>query len=139
MPDFLGQQTETLLLKSESHKMAHEFEVAGAAVSKLQKVKLNNAGNIVALAADDDEHLHIGYTLHDAAVGEKATVVVRAYALIKAEAQAAVNAGPVRFKGFNSTTKRNTYAAATTAAHTIGWTLNAATSAGDELWVLVKN
>jgi hypothetical protein len=138
MPDSFGTQTEQLLLKSESHKMAHEFEAA-AAIKKLQKVKLNNAEKVVALAADDDEHLCIGYALHDAAIGENTTVVVRGYALIKGISQAAVVSGPVQHKGFNATVNLNSYAAAASAAKCVGWNLTTAAAADEEIWVLVKN
>jgi len=136
MPESLGSETKTLLIKSESHKMAHEF-TALAALKKTQLVKLNTAGQIVALAADNSEHLHIGYVIHDVAAGKKGTVVMRGYSIIKG-ISTGNNAGPVMYKGFDAVENLNSYATATSQDVCVGWALETAI-ADEEIFVVIKD
>lgn len=133
-----GDETKQDIIKSESHKLHHEFE-AGANLTKRQMVKLNSAGAIVALAADDDEDEHIGVVLHTVTTGKRATVAVRGYMIIPIEIAAdSTVAGPVQMKGHNGTTKMDTVGASTAPAKSIGWLLEGGDD-GDVSELLIKD
>lgn len=132
----LGDQTRTLFLKGpEAHKLHHEFTVAtGSTIKKGQPVKLNTSGDIVPLGAADERHLMIGHSIHNGKAGELVTIVMVAHMIIIAQADAELNAGPVKYKGMSAVAgdkDYSVYVAATTAVTTQGWALDKAEESGE--------
>tara|TARA_R110002126_G_C10371671_1_gene493460 strand:- start:307 stop:735 length:429 start_codon:yes stop_codon:yes gene_type:complete len=142
MPETLGSITKTTFLNEvENHKLHLEFEVeTGQSVEQGQPLVLTATGTVQAAGAGASKHLVIGYSLHQSAAGELCTVGMRAYAVTFSEAETAVAAGPVKYAGFNATTVYNKYEDdAVTAADAIGWSLDAAASAGDIIRVALMD
>lgn len=101
----LGAQTRSIFLKEvQSHKLHQEFIVADANTVKVgQPVKLNAAGEIVPAATGEFFRNIIGFSVHNAAAGETATVGMKAFGLVWARANAdAQVAGPVAYKGLSA-------------------------------------
>lgn len=107
MPEPFGDTTKTLFLKSESHKLFQEFEVAsGQAVKKGQPVALVTGGHVQP-AATASAHTIVGVSMHDGAAGELVTVMMRAHLITFAEAATdGLVAGPVLVHAnlYNATT-----------------------------------
>lgn len=145
--DHIGQQTpQATFLNLEAHKLHREFEVADDVEIKLgQPVKLTDEGKVTPLLAEDSAHLSIGVSVHQKTslyknvVGQKfnVTVAMKAYAVITAEATGELEAGPVKYSGYNDTSKRNQYVAAADAATTQAYNLTPADAAGDIIEVAI--
>lgn len=99
----LGNTTRSVFLKeAQSHKLHQEFTVAaGNSVKIGQPVKLNAAGEIVPAATGEKSVNIIGFSVHDAAATELATIAMKGYGIVWARANATQNAGPVAFKGMS--------------------------------------
>lgn len=139
MPNSLGTQTpEVIVHKSESHKLHQEFDNT-VVISKGQLVKLDSTGKVVPIAADDDENVAIGYSIENSPANDKCTIATRGYGILKAQAQAALSPGPVQMKAFDTVTKLNQFATSSGQNKAIGWSLDAAASAGDIILVLIKD
>lgn len=141
---FGNDTKKTLFLKGpESHKLHQEFVVAaGQTVKKGQPVTLNTDGEVVPAGANAASRTIIGYSVHTGAAAEYVTVAMKAYALVWAMPNAAVNAGPVAYDGLNTTD--NDYssfkaaagtAGASTAEEVTGWALDKATAADEPIRV----
>lgn len=140
----LGSKTQTIFLKGiENHKLHHEFEVAeGETISKGQPVYLNTDGEVCAAkkAGEGGEgdpatpaNAIIGWSIHNGSEGEVVTVGMKAFGIVWAMPNAALNAGPVEYDGMNDEDPTfNSFVVATGANTTIGWALDKA-SAADEL------
>lgn len=137
----LGTTTKSLFLKGvENHKLHHEFMVAtGATIKAGQMVKLNSTGEIVALAAGDNQDLFIGVAIHDAAEETLCTVATRGYTIIRAESGAALNPGPVQAGTFDTVNSVNEFVTSTGHDKSIGWALDVAAGANEEIRVLIKD
>lgn len=131
-----GDTTETLFLKGfEAHKLHHEFTVAtGATIRKAQPVKLTAEGEVEpADTAEVSENI-IGYSIHNGNAGELVTIAMKAYGIVYCRPNAAVEAGPVQYAGQNTTDERfPAVAAATDATTLMGWALDEAEAADDEI------
>lgn len=139
MPNTLGSETTTIFLKGvENHKLHHEFE-AGAALKAGQMVKLNATGQIVALAAGDNQDLFVGVLIHDTDSGDLGTVATRGYTILRAESSAALTPGPVQAGTFDGTNLVNEFATSTGHDKSIGWALDVALAANEEIRVLIKD
>jgi hypothetical protein len=97
----LGGNTSTTIYKKNGNEIHQEFVVAeGEDLALGQPVELNTNGTVEPLgAASVVETACIGMSLHKAAAGVIATVMVRGRAIIYARAAADVDAGPVKFSG----------------------------------------
>lgn len=136
-----GEKTKTVYLNGiEAHKLHLEFNVGtGSTVKKGQPVVLNSDGTVrpIAGTAGADAAAIIGYSVHDGAAGELITVGMRAFAVVYAEAGAALNAGMVMAIATAPTDPmyvRYTQGAATTMN---GWALDDAAAAGELIRVAV--
>lgn len=129
MPYLFGTETKTIVLKSESHKLFHEFEVeAAVTVKKGQPVYITGDGQVSPALVGTAANLMIGFSMHDGVAGELVTVMMKAYAIIFAECEtAALVAGPVRIGSaavYNATTGYVLIDDFTvTAANQIGWAI----------------
>lgn len=141
-----GEQTKTLFLKGiEMHKLHHEFEVATAAsIKKGQPVKLNAAGEVIPAVANEPARNIIGYSIHNGEAGELVTVGMKAFAIVWASPEAAVDAGPVAYNGQNTTDPYYPAVVATTGTagtstqeEEMGWALDQATAADDLIRVAI--
>jgi len=142
----LGGQTTTTIYKRVLDQLQQEFTVAATfAVEVGQPVKLTATGEIQPLAEDDNMGLCVGFSLHKRAAGGIATVQMRANCIIYANSKGPLNAGPVAFAGTIAAADRepqhvvNTFKtiAAGNAAQ-LGWALDDATEAGQEIRVAYK-
>lgn len=137
----LGNQTRTLILQEEAHKLTVELECAGA-VKKGMPVKLTATGTITPWAKTDLQHLCIGYAYGDAAIGELCTIWTRGYMLVNALSHAAASAGPGAYES-TVTSGANTgytkWSGAADATTIGGWILDQATGADQPIRVLLKN
>ena len=130
----LGKQAQTVVLKTESHKLHHEFTVkAGSSIKKGQPVKLHTDGTIEPLGVGVEEHISLGYALFSAEENEYVTIVMRGYAILFVQAFDAFDAGPVKYKDFGTGTIDSlpNYIGATDSSDSQGWALEAAASEGD--------
>lgn len=135
-----GEKTQTIFLKHiENHKLHQEFEVApGVEVKIGQPVILNTDGEIEPAGAAAPAHTIIGYSIHNAGEDDVATVGMKAYAIVWAYPNAAVDAGPVAFEAISTTDdKYMSYAAAVDGTTLAGWAIDPATAAGDRIRVAV--
>lgn len=112
MPYLVGEDSSTLILKSESHKLFQEFEVETAvAVKKGQMVYITGDGQVSPALIGTTTQQIIGISMHDGLAGELVTVMMKAYAIVFMECEtAALVAGPVRVgtaSPFNATTGYN--------------------------------
>lgn len=109
MPYLFGTDTKTKILKSESHKLFHEFEVvAGTNIKKGNPVVLETVGTIDIAADGATPDKIIGIAMQDADAGELVTVMMRGHAIIFCEWKAAAsNAGPISFDAYNGTSGYN--------------------------------
>lgn len=132
----LGDKTKTVFLKGiESHKLHHEFQVAAGETIKVgQPVVLNSEGEVVPAAAAAKAGTVIGYSIHEGSAGEFVTVGMKAMAIVWASPGAALDAGPVKYAGLNTTdnTYNNFTAASADYSDLVGWALEDA-EAADEL------
>ena len=140
----LGSKTKTVFLKGiENHKLHHEFEVAANnTIKKGQPVFLDTDGMVcVALAANGGgegapatpANNIIGWSIHNGEAGEMVTIGMKAFGIVWAMPNTALNAGPVQYGGLNDEDPTyNSFATAADAASTIGWALDKA-AAADEL------
>lgn len=138
----LGENPKTIFLKGiENHKLHHEFAVeTGNSVKKGQPVKLTATGTVVPAAADEPVENIIGHSIHNGAADELITVGMKAMGIVWASPNAAVDAGPVKYAGLNSTdSDYNAYAAVGAGAATLlyGWALDQATAADDLIRVAI--
>tara|TARA_R110001632_G_scaffold48342_1_gene121813 strand:- start:260 stop:688 length:429 start_codon:yes stop_codon:yes gene_type:complete len=135
MPYALGNPTVNKgFLKNEVHKLNQAFVVAtGQTFYSGMPVVLSATGEAVPAAAGADRIDVIGFALFGATAGETVTVVMKAYAIIFAEAAAALDPSTaVKFGGFNGTTKFNIVSDTTvTVANYIGKSLKVAAAGGD--------
>lgn len=136
----LGDSVQSRILKTESHKLHHEFTVKAAnSVRQGMLVKLHTDGTVEPVDAADTNNLAIGYCLQDAAAGEYVTVVCRGYAIIFAESQGALNAGPVEYDDFGSGSyDLPEFIAATDTTDYVGWAIDSASGANEIIRVLVN-
>ena len=108
MPYLFGEDTKTIFLKSESHKLFEEFEVvAGTDLKKGQLVTQETAGTVDEAVAATARINVIGIAMQDADAGELVTVMMKAFAVIFMEcATDSLVAGPVKIhtNGYNATT-----------------------------------
>jgi hypothetical protein len=137
MPSSLGTPATSIFLQGFSNHFTHvEFEAA-VAVFKGQPVKLTALGLVTPyLTADGTEKL-IGVAHADAAIGELVTVCTRGLGVVFAEGHTSTAAGPVHVLSYTTGTKKVRYTAATNTTDTDGWALDAATTAGDGIRVLI--
>ncbi len=133
-----GETTKTICLKSQSHKLAHAFDVAdGSTVRAFQPVKLNTTGEIVPADSGELARNIIGYAMQNGDAGDVVTVIMKAYLIVFAKPKAAVATGPVAFNGTN--TQEAQYMSVTTGAadteDITGWALDPASAANEEIRV----
>lgn len=137
----LGNQTRTLILQEEAHKLTVEFECA-VAVKKGMPVKLTTDGQITPWAKTDLQHLCIGYAYGDAAIGELCTIWTRGYMLINALSQAALSCGPATYESTVASGTNTGYTKwddGADATNIGGWILDDADGADQPIRVLIKN
>ena len=138
MPSTLGSASSTILLQGFSQHLTHvEFE-AVAPVYKGQPVKLNNAGKVTPYLTADDPILNIGVAHADAAAGELVTVVTRGLGVTNAQANAAINAGPVKVHSYSTANERVLFIQGTDTTDSNGWALDSAGAQFDDIRVLHK-
>lgn len=126
MPHILGDTTNHVIHKSESHKLHQSFSIeyydkaAGDNVYIGMPVKMAGDFLVEPLAHDDDANLCVGIAIHDTDVEgyqdglppynsmkdtyslRKVTVAMRAYIIIEGIAHSDnVVAGPVRYRGYD--------------------------------------
>ncbi len=142
MPSTLGTPTvSTFLLEVNSHNVHLEFVVkTGVTIKKGMPVELHTNGEVQIVTPSTYETTCIGIALQDRAAGEKVTVATFGHCVIAGEAKTAMNAGPVLYDTYNGTTAKLSYDdTSVTAANQAGWSLDAATTALDEIRVLVRH
>ena len=140
MPTNLGTENGATFLKEvESHKLHQEFEVnAGASIKKGQPVKLSGAGEKIEQAGVGEANINIiGYAVHDGEAGDLVTIGMRAYAIIWAEAESAMVAGPVKYDHYEVPTEAHRFEDGAVAADHTGWALDDAVAIGDQIRVAV--
>lgn len=98
MPYLFGETTQTIILKQESHKLFHEFEVnVGQTVYKGQPVVIAGDGLVQAAGTASTTQQIIGISMHDGVAGELVTVMMKAWAILFMECETSgLVAGPVR-------------------------------------------
>lgn len=137
MPASLGQESKTVFIHDvENHKLHLEFTVAaGQAVKKGQPLILNTDGTVQAAAANVDRTAVIGYAIHDAAAEELVTAGMRAYAVVIGSSAGALDAGAVKYAGYDGTNEYNQYVAlgASEEGLATAWALEAAAGADVEV------
>jgi len=136
MPNNLGTEVKGVFLKEvENHKLHQEFEVQVAkSIKRGQPVILSGAGELIEEAGVGEANINIiGYAIHDGEAGELVTVGMRAYAIIWAEAQSQLVAGPVKYQAYNVPTERHRFEDGAIAANHTGWALDDAAAIGDEI------
>lgn len=109
MPYLFGTDTQTIILKQESHKLFQEFEVeTGVAVKKGMPVYITGDEQVSPALNTTTTQQFIGISMHDGAAGELVTIMMKAYAIIFAEVETdSLVAGPVRIgttDPYNATT-----------------------------------
>lgn len=139
----LGSNSKTTFLATEEDKITIEFTTA-AVVKKGQPVKLTPAGLVTPWATTDGVASLIGYVYADAASGDLVTVWSKGFIILYGLSNAIQNAGPVAYTSYDSTTDIGSigyskYAAATDPLTINGWSLDAATAAGQLIRVLLMN
>lgn len=133
-----GDNTESLFLKGfEAHKLHHEFQVAtGDPVLKGQPVVLTDEGEVKPATTGETYVKIIGYSIHNGNPGELVTIAMKAYGIVYCRPNAAVVAGPIQYDGQNTDTPRfASVAAATDATTLMGWALDEAEAADEEIRV----
>ena len=137
MPNTLGSETTSIFLKGpDNHQLFQDFEVdADGAIKKGQLLKLTATGTAIKLSAAESSEVIIGVAMMDTAVGDMVTVCTKAMTIVAAEANAALNPGPVEYVGQHN--DKNLVATATSAAKTIGWSLEVATTQYDEVMLMI--
>lgn len=98
-----GQETHTIFLKGvEAHKLHHEFAVAtGSTIKRGQPVVLTADGEVKPATSGEKAHKIIGVSIHNGKEKELVTVAMKAYGVVYAMPNAAVDAGPVAYDGLN--------------------------------------
>lgn len=130
----MGNKTQSIFLKGpEAHKLHHEFTVADTVVIKKgQPVVLNADGEVKPADAAADASQVIGYSIHNGGEGDLVTVAMKAFIIVWAMPNAALDGGPVKYEGMNSTDENFnsfTAVAGTEEGSTIGWALDQSTAA----------
>lgn len=99
-----GQETHTIFLKGvEAHKLHHEFAVAtGSTVKRGQPVVLTAEGDVKPATSGEKSAKIIGVTIHNGKEKELVTIAMKAYGVIYAMPNAALDAGPVAYDGLNT-------------------------------------
>lgn len=136
MPSTLGSTTEHRFdIDPEAHKLHIEFDVETAqVVHDADPVILAANGKIQLAGSAAPAYTVIGVSIHEAVAAERATVSMKAYCVVKAEAAAAsLNAGPIQLGAWNATTGRREYATTADAALAIGHNLTQATADGEAI------
>jgi len=100
----IGGKTRTVVLKHQSHKLQHEFQVEGSSTVKVgQPIEMAADGTIKPLSTAANAGLrNIGISVHDAdgSKNERATVGLKAFQIVFGRANAdSQPAGPVKFIG----------------------------------------
>jgi hypothetical protein len=142
MPYLFGTDTRTIILKSESHKLFEEFEVAAAqTVAKGQPVVIsgNELVSPAGIAATTQQI--IGISMHDAIAGELITVMVKGWAITFVECETALLvAGPVKLGGVATFNPLTGYVmiddAAVSHLNQIGWAIEGGVAIGDIVRVI---
>lgn len=140
MPSTLGSTTTSRFEHApEAHKLHLDFEVAaGQTVHKADPVIFATNGKVQAAADDQAPHTIIGVSIHEATAGQRATIAMRGYTVVNAEAQAAsLNAGPVEVGPWNATTGRREYAVAADTTDTVGHAIEQVVADGDAVRVCI--
>lgn len=141
MPYALGTPTVNKgFLKNEVHKLNQAFVVAtGETIYSGMPITLNAAGEAVAAASGETRINVVGYALFGATAGETVTVTMKAFAIIFAEADQALDPSTaVKYAGFNATSKYNKVTdASVDATNYIGKSLTAAAASGDVVEVAI--
>ena len=101
-----GGETHTIFLKGvEAHKLHHEFTVAeaiGSAIKRGQPVVLTADGTVKPAAAGEKAHNIIGVSIHNGKPKELVTIAMKAYGVVYAMPNQALDAGPVSYDGLNT-------------------------------------
>jgi hypothetical protein len=147
MPSTIGEKTPNAIFLNdpEAHKLHLEFEVAtGQSVQFGGPVVLNTNGTIQNAPAGVARNLNLGYAIQSGAAGERVTVAVRGYAVVRGIAAAdGQTAGSVEAGAVSTDPARRTYAAVTGASpeaqntRAVGFQLTATADTGDEIDVCV--
>lgn len=146
MPATLGGVTKLVFEHDpEAHKLHIEFTVAsGQVVRTGDPVILAAAGTIQSAGTAAAAYTILGVAIMDGIAGEFATVAVKGYCEVWAEAAAAtLNAGPVQLGAWNATTLRREYAVAAGADDaaksvvTVGFNITQAVADGDAIRVIL--
>lgn len=111
MPSSLGSATKTRFLNPpEAHKLHIEFMVeAGQTVQEGDPVMLAANGKVQEAAAATPKYKVIGTAIHSGIAGEFVTVAMKAYTVVVAESNAALDAGPVQLGNYNDVTDNREY------------------------------
>lgn len=142
MPSTFGSPT-TSIIKNEFNGLHLEFEVGATNIKIGQPVKLDATGKVVPLAANDNQALMIGHSIHNGTGGQtpasKVTVAMKARAVVNALSNAALNPGPVKYASTDATTGKVKYATlgVSEEALTVGFALEVAAGANEEILVAV--
>lgn len=142
----LGDKTLTTFYKRDTHAIHKEFIVAtGVASEKGMPMKLTATGKVTPLLATDVfEAQCIGYALLKKGAGEVTTVQLRTRAIIYGLSAGALTPGPVEFDANVAATTRlpeqtvNQFKTNAGDNKQIGWSLDVATDAGQEIRVVLK-
>lgn len=159
MPTTFGNITPpAIFLTVEAHKLHLTFTVAtGASVYPGQNVKLTATGSITPCVAGDTGKDRIGVSTHKRitgdtdqpfpylTAGEEATIIMRGYTTINAQANAALVPGPIKFAALNVTGSGNTSVGTSRYIQSVGgdaecdgWSLDVATAQGDPIRVVLR-
>ena len=135
MAETLGSVTKTLIEHIEAHKLHMEFEASG--VIHAGSHVIFDADGSVSEAADSAAFDGvIGFSIHDGLDTELVTIAMRAYAIVKGEAEAInLDAGPIELGPYNGTTNFREYLASSTPGNTVGHNLTQVTADGAEIRV----
>ena len=142
----LGKNSKTTYLVADPGRPYIEF-TAAATIKNGQPVKLANDGRVTPWAKTDALSLLIGHAytqnLESVAADETVTIITRASAVIYGMSSAALNAGPITWSSYDSSTEDdggnigyNVYEAA--GANTaMGWLLDQTTGANEVARILL--
>ena len=129
MPYLFGEDTKTIILKSESHKLFQEFEVAATKeVKKGQPVVISGNEEVDAAGTASTTQQIIGFSMHDGEAGDLITVMMKAYAILFVQCETAtLAAGPVRLGSTSVYNATDGYVYidddTVTGANQVGWAL----------------
>lgn len=139
----VGSTTLTKIEHHENHKLTLTKD-AGAAIVEGQPCKLNAAGDFIPWTKSDFVHNMIGFAVMDAAQGQEVTVWSRGYGIIMGVSNATQDAGPVTYEGLQTTGMYTNFgkfgvASDTGTTNAIGWALEPATAAGQQIRVVIRD